>query len=115
MIEGLLTNDITGLQAMNGLDLPGGTITVREVGNSELGEYAGMYNSQTKIAYVTEQTGADVVAHELSHIWYNRNLFAGQVGLGGPGRLQRAAGRTGQVRALQRLAGRLPGQRHRRT
>ena len=75
MIEGLLSKDITGLRAMNGLDLPGGLIRVREVGNSELGEYAGMYNSETKIAYVTEETDVSVVAHELSHIWYNRNLF----------------------------------------
>jgi hypothetical protein len=74
-IEGLLGDYIDRLQAMNGLDLPGGTISVREVGNSELGEFAGMYNSATKIAYLTEETGPDIVAHELSHIWYNRNLF----------------------------------------
>jgi hypothetical protein len=75
MIENELAGDIKGLQEMNGLDLPGGTIVVREVGNSELGEYAGLYNSLTKIAYVTEDTGPDIIAHELSHIWYNRNLF----------------------------------------
>ena len=76
MIEGELEDDIPALLDMNGLDLPGGTVIVREVGNYELGEYGGMYNSLTKIAYVTEETGADVVAHELSHIWYNRDLFA---------------------------------------
>ncbi len=76
MLEGQLAFDIEGLQKMNGLDLPGGTIVIREVGNSELGEYAGMYNSKTQIAYVTEQTGADIVAHELSHIWYNHTLFS---------------------------------------
>ncbi len=76
MVEGELEDDIPALLDMNGLDLPGGTVIVREVGNSELGEYAGMYNSLTKIAYVTEETGADVIAHELSHIWYNRDLFA---------------------------------------
>jgi hypothetical protein len=75
MIEGELDEDITALLDMNGLDLPGGTVGVREVGNSELGEYAGMYNSGSKIAYLTEQTGPDIVAHELSHIWYNHNLF----------------------------------------
>jgi hypothetical protein len=76
MIEDELEDDIPALLDMNGLDLPGGTVIVREVGNYELGEYSGMYNSLTKIAYVTEETGADVIAHELSHIWYNRDLFA---------------------------------------
>jgi hypothetical protein len=63
------------LEDLTGLKMPGGTIQVQEAGASQLGEYVGSYNSSTKTATVAEDTDHATVAHELSHIWFNRQLF----------------------------------------
>ena len=75
-IKSDVQSDVAGLEALTGLKMPGGTILIREAGNSQLGEYIGMYNSSTQTAFVTEETDKVTVAHELSHIWFNGNLFA---------------------------------------
>ena len=67
--------DIPRLEELTGLQMPGGIVAINEAGNSELGEYAGMYDSTTKVATVTENTDEATVAHELSHIWFNPDLF----------------------------------------
>lgn len=77
-IQGDLTADVSKLEDLTGLQMPGGTIAVKEAGTDELGEYAGVYNSDTKTATVTEDTDNSTVAHELSHIWFNRALFASE-------------------------------------
>ncbi|MGD0020073.1 MAG: hypothetical protein ABSD62_12530 [Candidatus Limnocylindrales bacterium] len=68
-------SDVQVLEDLTGLKMPGGTIAVKEAGYSELGEYVGAYSPSTKTATVVEDTDHATVAHELSHIWFNKNLF----------------------------------------
>jgi len=68
--------DVPALEALTGLTMPGGTIDILEAGDQQLGEYGGMYNSATLTAQIPETIRQDTVAHELAHIWFNRNLFA---------------------------------------
>ncbi len=74
-VGGNVQSDAQALEDMTGLKMPGGTIAITEAGNSQLGEYVGVYSSTTKTATVTEDTDHATVAHELSHIWFNKNLF----------------------------------------
>ncbi len=67
--------DVQKLEDLTGLKMPGGTIDITEAGDSELGDYAGSYAPRTKTATVTEDTDNATVSHELSHIWFNSNLF----------------------------------------
>jgi hypothetical protein len=69
-------SDISKLADMTGLDMPGGTVLIKEVGDTTLGEYVGSYNPVTKTAIVTEDTDKATIAHELSHIWFNPKLFS---------------------------------------
>jgi hypothetical protein len=77
-IQADLTADVPKLEDLTGLQMPGGTIAIKEAATDELGEYAGVYNADTKTATVTEDTDNSTVAHELSHIWFNRALFASE-------------------------------------
>ena len=54
--------------------MPGGTIAIMEVGDWQLGEYGGAYNATTATAYIPETVLPDTIAHELSHIWFNRKI-----------------------------------------
>jgi hypothetical protein len=74
-IQDDLTNDVPKLEALTGLQMPGGTIAITEAATSQLGEYAGVYNGDTRTATLTEDTKNSTVAHELSHIWFNKALF----------------------------------------
>jgi hypothetical protein len=69
---------IDGLERLVGRSLPGdGTITVREVSDSELGDYAGMFDPATGVARISETyTEPGVVAHELAHAWFNLDTLA---------------------------------------
>ena len=71
-----ITTDVPALEALTGLKMPGGTVAILEAGDQQLGEYGGLYNSATSTAQIPETIQKDTVAHELSHIWFNRNLFA---------------------------------------
>ena len=71
-----ITTDVPALEALTGLKMPGGTVAILEAGDQQLGEYGGMYNSATSTAQIPETVLKDTVAHELSHIWFNHNLFA---------------------------------------
>lgn len=68
------------LEALIGRPLPGsGTIVVREVSDAGLGAYIGTFDSDTGVARVSEDfTQPGVVAHELSHAWFNDSLFSGR-------------------------------------
>jgi hypothetical protein len=77
-IQGDLTADVPKLEDLTGLQMPGGTVVIKEAATDELGEYAGVYNADTKTATVTEDTDNSTVAHELSHIWFNKALFASE-------------------------------------
>jgi hypothetical protein len=70
-----VSTDVPALEALTGLKMPGGTIHVLEAGDQQLGEYGGLYNSATSTAQIPETVRKDTVAHELSHIWFNRTLF----------------------------------------
>ena len=69
---------VDSLEELVGRGLPGTrSIKVREVSNSELGYYAGIYDPDTGIARISETyTEPGVVAHELSHAWLNLNELA---------------------------------------
>ena len=71
-----VTTDVPALETLTGLKMPGGTVAILEAGDQQLGEYGGMYNSATSTAQIPETVQKDTVAHELSHIWFNHNLFA---------------------------------------
>jgi hypothetical protein len=70
-----LATDVPALEALTGLQMPGGTVGITEAATSQLGEYAGVYDGDTKTATLTEDTDNSTVAHELSHIWFNKTLF----------------------------------------
>lgn len=63
----------SGLEALLGRALPGsGPVTVREVSDSELGDYAGTFEPSAGLARISEtHTQPGIVAHELSHAWFN--------------------------------------------
>lgn len=71
-----ITTDVPALETLTGLKMPGGTVAILEAGDQQLGEYGGIYNSATSTAQIPETIQEDTVAHELSHIWFNHNLFA---------------------------------------
>jgi hypothetical protein len=64
------------LEALTGLSMPGGTIAIQEAGDSQMGEYVGSYSPTTKTAAIVEGTDQATIAHELSHIWFNKAMFA---------------------------------------
>jgi len=68
---------LTELEGLVGRGLPGsGTIVIREVSSAELGAYAGVFDWSEGIARVGEDSGqVGIVAHELSHAWFNGELF----------------------------------------
>lgn len=67
--------DVGRLQDLTGLKMPGGTIVLAEAGDEQLGLYGGTYNPSTTKAAIPETARKDVVAHELSHIWFNQAMF----------------------------------------
>jgi hypothetical protein len=67
--------DVVSLEKLTGLKMPGGTITILEAGDQQLGEYGGLYNPKTTTASIPETVRADTVAHELAHVWFNQSLF----------------------------------------
>ena len=68
--------DVQKLEDLTGLKMPGGTIQITEAGDQQLGDYGGVYDSATKTATIPETVLKDTVAHELSHIWFNRTTLA---------------------------------------
>jgi hypothetical protein len=72
------SNSISELEELIGRQLPGnGPVRIDEVSGTELGDaYIGTYDNDTRIATVSEDfTQAGTVAHELSHVWFNSDLF----------------------------------------
>jgi hypothetical protein len=85
--------DVGRLQDLTGLKMPGGTIVLAEAGDGQLGPYGGTYNSATTTAAIPETARKDVVAHELSHIWFNHEMFVDTwLSEGVAGYSQKAAG-----------------------
>ena len=70
---------ISALEDLIGQPLPGnGPVRIDEVSGGELGDaYIGAYDKDARLATVSEDyTQAGTVAHELSHVWFNDDLFA---------------------------------------
>jgi hypothetical protein len=72
-----ISDAVGKLEKLVGRALPGtGPIIVREVGSDELGAYAGTFTPSEMVARVGENLDQPgVVAHELSHSWFNDALF----------------------------------------
>jgi hypothetical protein len=69
------------LAALIGQPIPGqGPITIREAAGSDLGDaYIGAFDPTSQVAQVSEDFGqAGTVTHELSHAWFNDELFDGR-------------------------------------
>jgi hypothetical protein len=71
-------SSIGALEALIGRELPGeGSIVIREVTAAELGDYAGTYTKDQRLARVSERIDqVGLVQHELAHAWFNADLFA---------------------------------------
>ncbi len=76
-VKSQLDKIVVDLEALVGRGLPGtGPIVLREVGNGLLGPYAGFFDPITYVARVGEDLGqGGVIAHELSHAWFNNSVF----------------------------------------
>lgn len=76
-VAAAVTTSLPALVDLVGRPIPGtGAITIREVAAVTLGDYAGEFNSTTGLAVVGENYDQDgLVAHELSHAWFNGALF----------------------------------------
>lgn len=73
------TTSIAALEVLIGRDIPeSGTLTIREVAASQLGDYVGTFDPATLVANVSEAVEPGTVAHELSHAWFNGRLFEDQ-------------------------------------
>lgn len=68
---------LADLEDLIGQALPGdGPISVREVGAGTLGQYAGFFDPATGVARIGEDLEAKgLITHELSHAWFNDDLF----------------------------------------
>ena len=72
----LMTAGLPALHELIGLPWPvAGALKVEESAN-RLGDYAGIYNSQTETINVRYDADGTVTLHEAAHIWFNRELFA---------------------------------------
>jgi hypothetical protein len=76
-ISSQIDDVLSRLEALIGRGLPGdGPIAVREVGAGTLGQYAGFFDPDTGVARIGEDLKATgLVTHELSHAWFNGDLF----------------------------------------
>jgi hypothetical protein len=74
-VQDEVSGDVQRLEDLTGLTMPGGTIKIVEAGDLQLGEYGGVYNALTSTASIPESAEKDIVAHELSHIWFNRKTL----------------------------------------
>ena len=70
-----VTSDVAALEQLIGLTLPDKRVTIIEAGAAQLGDYGGMYSADSRTAYIPETIDKATVAHELSHIWFNKQTF----------------------------------------
>ena len=70
------STSLAALEQLIGRPLPGsGAIAIHEVADGALGAYAGSFDAKAAVARVRETIQSGVVAHELSHGWFNAALF----------------------------------------
>jgi hypothetical protein len=70
-----VSSDTRNLVSLTGMSMPGGTVRVVESGDWSLGQYGGLYDSETRTIYIPESVDKATLAHELSHIWFNADLL----------------------------------------
>jgi hypothetical protein len=72
-----LGTELRRVEELMGRRLPGsGALVVREVPSSDLDGYAGLFQSTEQLIRITEEFDQPgLVAHELSHAWFNEGLF----------------------------------------
>jgi hypothetical protein len=71
-----VVSDVPALEELTGLTMPGGMVKIVEAGQSQLGDASGVYSADRKMSYISETVEKATVAHELSHIWFNKDLFS---------------------------------------
>jgi len=75
-VSAAIRDAIPALESLTGYQLPGGgRLNIREVSRSELGNYAGIIDTKTLDIRLAEDYDRGTVAHELSHAWFNGQLF----------------------------------------
>jgi hypothetical protein len=76
-VQQQISTSLGALETLVGRGFPGtGPITVKEVTAGGLGDYVGTFDPQAGVAQVSEDySQPGVVAHELSHSWFNGSLF----------------------------------------
>jgi hypothetical protein len=72
----LLTGGLPALYELIGLPWPVVSDLKVEESANRLGDYAGIYNSQTETINVRYDADGTVTLHEAAHIWFNNELFA---------------------------------------
>ncbi len=77
-VQDEVSADVPALENLTGLKMPGGTIVIMEAGDMQLGQYGGEYDWLTTTAGIPQTAEKDVVAHELSHIWFNPKMLFGK-------------------------------------
>ena len=70
-----LAKDVPALEKLTGLTMPGSKVTIIEAGDEQLGDYSGSFNADTNISYIPETIDKATVAHELSHLWFNKKTL----------------------------------------
>lgn len=107
-VFGQLDGDISRLKALTGLPMPGGTIAIAEVPDGGLDDRGVGYDPATATLTVPQSVGPSLLAHALSHVWFNSGLFADRwVSEGLAGYSEQAAGAGKYTPCLE--AGAYPG------
>ncbi len=74
-IRGQITVDMQGLEDLTGLKMPGGTIAVAEIGSGQLNDQGLTFQASPLTVGIPESVPSNLVAHALSHVWFNKSLF----------------------------------------
>ena len=74
-VRGDLSGDVQKLENLTGLPMPGGTVIIAEVGDGLLDDNGVSYNPSTRTLTIPRSAAAKVVAHALSHIWFDPSLL----------------------------------------
>ncbi len=78
-IKGIVSRGLPVLRDLIGLSYQvHGELRVEEAAASRLGDYAGVYNSETESIDVRYDADGYTTLHETAHTWFNDNLFSGR-------------------------------------
>jgi hypothetical protein len=76
-VEGTLRAALGPMEELVGLPWPvDGVLTVREAASPYIYGYAGWYSPSASTIEVGDRLDARAILHEVSHVWFNRSLFA---------------------------------------